>query len=109
MRGRVSAVKSLFSSASNGLGALESGLTAALFGPVASVLSGGAGAILAVAAVAALWPQIRRFGALHPTVQEDEATELSPENPIGSDPLQIAPGPALSCNKSSPVTQPLNY
>jgi len=51
MRGRVSAVSSLFIGASSQLGEFESGLTAALLGPVGSVLLGGVGAI----AVAGLW------------------------------------------------------
>jgi MFS family permease len=63
MRGRVSAVHSLFTGTSNQLGAFESGLTAALFGTVPSVLIGGIGTI----AVAALWmvlfPQLRRLHA----------------------------------------------
>lgn len=55
MRGRVSAVNSVFIGASNQLGEFESGATAAAFGPVASVLLGGVG----VLAVAGLW--IRLF------------------------------------------------
>jgi MFS family permease len=51
MRGRVSAVSSLFIGGSNQLGEFESGATAALFGPVGSVLLGGIGAIV----VTALW------------------------------------------------------
>jgi len=51
MRGRVAAVNMLFIGASNQLGEFESGATAALMGPVASVVVGGCGTIL----VAALW------------------------------------------------------
>ena len=51
MRGRVSAVNSVFIGASNQLGEFESGATAALFGPVGSVLLGGVSSI----AIAALW------------------------------------------------------
>jgi MFS family permease len=51
MRGRVSAVNSVFIGASNQLGEFESGATAALLGPVGSVVLGGAGSI----AVALLW------------------------------------------------------
>jgi hypothetical protein len=58
MRGRVSAVNSVFIGASNQLGEFESGATAALLGPVGSVLLGGVGTL----AVAALW--IRWFPAL---------------------------------------------
>jgi MFS family permease len=64
MRGRVSAVHSLFTGTSNQLGEFESGLTAALFGAVPAVLIGGLGTI----AVATLWmclfPDLRRIRAL---------------------------------------------
>ncbi len=52
MRGRVAAVNSMFIGASNELGGFESGLVAALFTPVISVVSGGIGTIAVVAAVA---------------------------------------------------------
>jgi MFS family permease len=51
MRGRVSAVNSVFIGASNQLGEFESGATAALLGPVGSVVLGGAGTLV----IAALW------------------------------------------------------
>lgn len=51
MRGRVSAVNSVFIGASNQLGEFESGATAALMGPLGSVVAGGLGTLL----VAALW------------------------------------------------------
>ncbi|GAB4569487.1 MAG: MFS transporter [Rhizobacter sp.] len=54
MRGRVSAVNSIFIGASNQLGEFESGATAALLGPVGSVLLGGIGTL----AVAALWMKL---------------------------------------------------
>jgi hypothetical protein len=57
----VSAVHSLFTGTSNQLGEFESGVLAALFGPVAAVLVGGVGTIV----VAGLWmqrfPELRRF------------------------------------------------
>jgi MFS family permease len=58
MRGRVSAVNSIFIGASNQLGEFESGATAALLGPVGSVVAGGIGTVL----VAAWW--LRLFPAL---------------------------------------------
>lgn len=58
MRGRVAAVNSIFIGASNQLGEFESGATAALFGPVGSVVLGGIGTLL----IAALW--LRAFPAL---------------------------------------------
>ncbi|MEA5552458.1 MFS transporter [Anabaena cylindrica UHCC 0172] len=65
LRGRVAAINSVFISASNELGGFESGLTAALFGPVLSVVAGGIGTILVVVATAMIWPEIRKLGALH--------------------------------------------
>jgi MFS family permease len=51
MRGRVSAVNTIFIGASNQLGEFESGATAALMGPVAAALVGGLGTL----GVALLW------------------------------------------------------
>lgn len=62
LRGRVAAINSVFISASNELGGFESGLTAALFGPVLSVVGGGIGTILVVVATAAIWPGIVKLG-----------------------------------------------
>jgi hypothetical protein len=66
LRGRISAVNNIFVGASNQLGGFESGVTAALFGPVASVGLGGVGTLLVVGAVALIWPQMRRLGTLRP-------------------------------------------
>ena len=73
-RGRVSSVNSLFIGTSNELGGFESGSVAHLAGPamgnaittgaIISVVSGGLGTILVVAAVAALWPEIRKYGKM---------------------------------------------
>ena len=63
-RGRVSAVNSLFIGTSNELGGFESGVVAYLLGPVFAVVSGGIGTILVVLAVAAIWPEIRKYGRL---------------------------------------------
>jgi MFS family permease len=64
LRGRVAAVNSVFISASNELGGFESGLAAALFGPVLSVVGGGIGTILVVIATAKIWPGIAKLGSL---------------------------------------------
>jgi MFS family permease len=64
MRGRVSSVNNIFIGTSNEFGALESGLTAALFGPVISVVAGGIGTILVVLGVAFRWPETRKIGVL---------------------------------------------
>ena len=64
MRGRVSSVNNIFIGTSNEFGALESGLTAALFGPVISVVGGGIGTIVVVIGAALKWPEIRKIGKL---------------------------------------------
>jgi len=70
LRGRVSAVNSLFIESSNELGGFESGAVASIFGPVVSVVSGGIGTILVVIGVAWAWPEVRRLGRL----REEEGT-----------------------------------
>ena len=58
MRGRVSAVNSIFIGASNQLGEFESGVTAAWLGPVGSVLLGGVGTLLVAVAWLRLFPSL---------------------------------------------------
>jgi MFS family permease len=60
MRGRVSAVNSVFVGASNQLGEFESGMVAGLLGPVASVVVGGLGTLLVVAIWMRLFPDLAR-------------------------------------------------
>ena len=59
MRGRVSSVSMLSISASNELGEAESGFLAALIGPVAAVILGGAGAIVITLIWSKLFPELR--------------------------------------------------
>jgi len=58
MRGRVSAVNSIFIGASNQLGEFESGATAALLGPVGSVVVGGVGTMVVALAWFRLFPSL---------------------------------------------------
>jgi MFS family permease len=74
MRGRVAAVNVVFISSSNELGAFESGVTAAWWGPVASVVAGGVGTVAVVLSVWVLWPRLAHIGPLH---------TLSPQLPEG--------------------------
>lgn len=60
MRGRVAAVNSIFIGASNQLGEFESGATAALFGPVGSVVLGGLGTMLVAVTWLKLFPTLAR-------------------------------------------------
>jgi len=64
MRGRVSAVNSLFIGASNELGEFESGLTAQWWGAVRATIVGGLGALAVAGAWATLFPALRRADKL---------------------------------------------
>ncbi|HEV2569523.1 MFS transporter [Sphingomonas sp.] len=66
MRGRVSAVSGLAISASNELGELQSGIAAALLGPVGAVVFGGAGAIAVTGLYAYYFPELRRARTFDP-------------------------------------------
>ena len=65
MRGRVSAVNSIFIGTSNQLGEFESGLTAAWFGTVPAVLLGGIGTILIALSWMRLFPELASMDNLH--------------------------------------------
>ncbi len=64
MRGRVSAVSTLFIGASNELGEFESGVVARVLGPVGAVAFGGAGAMAVTAIWAWLFPPLRNADRL---------------------------------------------
>ena len=70
LRGRVNAVEMVFISASNELGAFESGAAAALIGAVPAVVIGGSLTMLAALAWPRLYPamaRIDRLESLHPS------------------------------------------
>ena len=64
IRGRVSAVNSMFIGTSNQLGAFESGVTARWFGTVPSVVIGGVLTLLVVAVWRRRFPEMRRLPLL---------------------------------------------
>jgi MFS family permease len=70
LRGRVNAVESVFISASNELGAFESGLAAAILGATPAVVAGG----IVTVALAAVWPRV--FPAL---ARVDRLEDVQPE------------------------------
>ena len=73
MRGRVSAVNSIFIGASNQLGEFESGALAAWLGPVPSVVAGAVGTLLVAAMWIALFPSLARRDRLHgPAAEQRE-------------------------------------
>lgn len=65
IRGRVSAVNSVFIGASNQLGEFESGALAAWLGPVASVVMGGVGTMLVALSWLRLFPGLAQRDRLH--------------------------------------------
>jgi MFS family permease len=64
LRGRVNAVEMVFISASNELGAFESGVVAALVGTVTAVVAGGAATIAIALSWTRLFPALSRMGRL---------------------------------------------
>jgi len=64
MRGRVNGVNFLFIGASNELGEMESGATAAWFGSVEAVVLGGFGTLAVMALWLWMFPQLRRLDRL---------------------------------------------
>lgn len=69
-RGRVSAISGLAISASNELGEMQSGVAAALLGPVGAVVFGGAGAILITGIWAKLFPELKNARTFEPQFRQ---------------------------------------
>jgi len=81
MRGRVSAVSGLAISASNELGELQSGIAAAILGPVVAVVAGGAAAIGIAGLWSYLFPELRLARTFDPP-KSMLAEALMEEKPI---------------------------
>ena len=64
MRGRVSAVNSLFIGASNEFGEFESGVTAQWWGAVRATVIGGIGSLIVAGVWAVIFPSLRNADAL---------------------------------------------
>jgi MFS family permease len=98
MRGRVAAVNSIFISSSNELGEFESGSAAyifkkaaasdlgklepgaaAIFGAVASVVTGGVGTVRVVLGVMWIWPRLLGLGPMYKVAEQtEESAEAMP-------------------------------
>jgi MFS family permease len=72
MRGRVSAVNSLFIGTSNQLGQFESGVTAAWFGLIPATIMGGVGSILVALIWMGLFPGLRRLESVAGSAADEE-------------------------------------
>jgi MFS family permease len=85
MRGRVSAVNSLFLGASNELGEFESGLTAQWWGAVRAVVIGGLGSLAVTGLWSIFFPSLRRADTL--TAESLMATDTQPEDESVEQPI----------------------
>jgi hypothetical protein len=65
MRGRVSAVSSLFVTMSNQLGDFRAGVAASLIGAIPAVLVGGIGTLLVVVLGIKIFPELYRIESFH--------------------------------------------
>jgi hypothetical protein len=78
LQGRVNAVEWVFISASNELGAFESGVVASLVGTVAAVVAGGAVMIGLAVSWPRLFPALSRLGRLEDLRAEPTAVGSAP-------------------------------
>ncbi len=93
MRGRVSAVNSVFIGASNELGAFQSGAAAwfggqflaGVGGTIFAVVSGGIGTLIVVYAVARTWPQLGALKRLSEPVEAVKGIEPDATQPASGD------------------------
>jgi hypothetical protein len=76
IRGRVSAVNSVFIGASNELGEFESGITAGWFGLVRAILLGGAATLAVTGIWAALFPVLSKMDRFPHHEQEQAGRKL---------------------------------
>lgn len=68
LRGRMTGINQIFFMGGPQLGEIEAGAAAQAFGVPFAIVSGGVGAILIVAIIAARWPMLRRYGGDEPTL-----------------------------------------
>jgi MFS family permease len=93
LRGRVTAVESVFIGASNELGAFESGAAAALVGAVPAVVAGGALTILLALVWPKLFPELAGVDRLE-EVRPPSASRPGEVLPVGGGRPAAAPEPA---------------
>ncbi len=76
MRGRVGSISNLAVSASNELGEMQSGIAAAMLGPVGAVVFGGIGAIIVTAAWTVLFPELKNARTFEPQFREKPSKDI---------------------------------
>ena len=87
LRGRTTAVNSVFIECSNEVGSFESGVVAQWLGPVVSATSGGVGTLAIAGFVAWAFPALRKLGRLTETPQDVVAAEeeADPHRRLGAE------------------------
>lgn len=87
LRGRTTAVNSVFIECSNEVGSFESGVVAQWLGPVVSATSGGVGTLVIAGFVAWAFPALRKLGRLTETPQDVVAAEeeADPHRRLGAE------------------------
>jgi hypothetical protein len=73
MRGRVSAVNSLFIGTSNQLGEFESGVTASWFGIIPATIIGGVGSVVVALIWMGLFPGLRKLQSVATSAASEPA------------------------------------
>lgn len=81
MRGRVSAVNSLFIGASNEFGQFESGVTAQWWGAKGATIVGGLGSLVVAAVWAALFKDLRQADELTSNALRPGSAGVFPKDP----------------------------
>lgn len=73
IRGRMVSVNQIFFMGGPQLGEVEAGVVAQIFGAPIAIVSGGVGALLAVAWIARRWPQLRSYNGDEPILAQGAA------------------------------------
>ena len=95
IRGRVSAVNSMFIGASNELGAFRAGMQAAWMGIVPSMIWGGVCTLAVVGSYLGLFPQLRKLDRFPEPASINGARRKSPPKRVGSRFIQCSRSPIL--------------
>ena len=80
LRGRVSAVNSIFISSSNEMGDIRAGSAAAIFGPVTTVFIGGLAAFSVAIGGRYMFPKLRQLDRLADLCPDTKYIKMKPDN-----------------------------
>ena len=74
IRGRMVSINQIFFAGGPQLGEIEAGVVAQIFGVPAAIISGGLGCVIAVIAIAGIWPQLWRYNGDEPALSPASTT-----------------------------------